>query len=378
MIIASPADFRTAALKRLPRFLADYLEGGAFSEQTMRRNVADLADVHLRQRVLRGPDSVDLATSLFGKAQALPVVLGPVGLTGMYRKRGEVQVARAATASGVPYCLPTLSVCSIAEVAAAAPLPWFQLYVLKDRGFMRDVIDRAKTAGVTTLALTVDLPLPGIRYRDDHSGLSGPGSALKRIEQSLVSPGWLMDVGLGGKPHELGNASAYLQRNIGLQDYIGWLKQNFDPGIGFDLIDEVRKAWSGALVIKGVLDADDARECVARGADGIVVSNHGGRQLDGALSSVRALPRIVDAVGDTTTVLVDGGIRNGLDIVRMMSLGADGVLLGRAYIYALAAQGQAGVERLLAMLATEMRIAMTLAGAGRLSELGPALIDRAD
>lgn len=375
MTIASPADFRQAALRRLPLFLRDYVEGGAFSELTLDRNTADLQALALRQRVMRGSEIVDLSCTVLGKEQALPIIFGPVGLTGMYRRRGEAQVAKAAANAGIPYCMPTLSVCPISEVAAAAPLRWFQLYVLKDRGFMTDVLDRAEAAGVETLVLTVDLPLPGMRYRDAHSGLSGDHAPLKRAMQSVMHPAWGIDVGLGGMPHDLGNISTYLGKRTGLDDYIGWLTKNFDPGIGWDLVDELRARWKGKLVIKGLLEAGDAREAAKRGADGIVVSNHGGRQLDSALSTCNALPRIVDAVGNDLDVLVDSGVRSGLDIIKMLSLGAKSVLLGRAYIYALAAEGQQGVERLLSMLAREMHVVMTLTGASRIDELGPHLID---
>lgn len=375
MTIASPEDFRHAACRRLPPFLRDYVEGGAFDELTLERNRTDLQALALRQRVLRGSDQVDLATKVLGRDQAMPIILGPVGLTGMYRRRGEVQAARAAAASKIPYCLPTLSICPIAEVAAAAPLKWFQLYVLKDRGFMADMLARIREADVEVLVLTVDLPLPGIRYRDAHSGLSGHNAAFKRTVQSLLHPQWGLDVGLLGRPHDLGNLSAYLGQPQTLDDYIGWLAKNFDPGIGWELVDELRAAWPGKLVIKGILEASDAREALARGADGIIVSNHGGRQLDGALSTARALPRIVDAVGNDLDILVDGGVRNGLDVLKMLALGAKSVLIGRAYIYALASQGQSGIERLLAMMAHEMRVAMTLTGVASMAEIGPHLID---
>jgi len=364
MIISSALDYRAAAKRRLPPFLFHYIDGGAYDEQTMRRNVEDLRGLALRQRVLGEVGTVDLSTELFGEKLALPVALGPVGLTGMYARRGEVQAARAAAAKGVPFTLSTVSVCPIEEVAKQVPRPiWFQLYVLKDRGFMKSVLDRAWVAGVRTLVFTVDMPVPGARYRDAHSGMSGPHAALRRIWQAVCHPRWAWDVGLCGRPHDLGNVSAYLGHRIGLEDYIGWLGKNFDPAIGWRDLEWIRESWKGAMLLKGILDPADAREAVRFGADGIVVSNHGGRQLDGVLSSARALPAIADAVKGELKILADSGVRSGLDVVRMLALGADGVLLGRAFVYALAAAGEQGVAHLLDLIASEMRVAMTLTGA---------------
>lgn len=374
MIIASPTDFREAARRRVPRFLFDYAEGGANSEVTLRRNVSDLAEVSLAQRVLTGVGEVDLATTLFGTEQALPVILGPVGIAGMYRRRGEVQAARAAHAAGIPFTLSTVSLCSLAEVArgAGAEHLWFQLYVIRDRAFMRDVLATAKELGVRTLVFTVDMPVPGARYRDAHSGMSGPRAPFRRFLQALTHPRWAWDVGVRGRPHRLGNLVPVLGKASGLNDYIGWLGANFDPTIRWKDLDFIRTEWTGPLIIKGILDPEDARAAADLGANGIVVSNHGGRQLDGVLSSIRALPPIADAVGDRLTVLSDSGVRSGLDVVRMLSSGARGVLLGRAWVYALAAGGEAGVRQLLGILAKEMRVAMTLTGAARVSELSRA------
>jgi L-lactate dehydrogenase (FMN-dependent) and related alpha-hydroxy acid dehydrogenases len=364
MIISSALDYRAAAKRRLPPFLFHYIDGGAYDESTLRRNVEDLRSIALRQRVLGEVGTVDLSTELFGEKLALPVALAPVGLTGMYARRGEVQAARAAASRGVPLTLSTVSVCPIEEVQRAVSRPiWFQLYVLKDRDFMRNVLERAWAAGARTLVFTVDMPVPGARYRDAHSGMSGPHASLRRVWQAMCHPRWAWDVGLCGRPHDLGNVSAYLGHRIGLEDYIGWLGKNFDPAIGWRDLEWIRESWKGAMVLKGILDPADAKQAVRFGADGIVVSNHGGRQLDGVLSSARALPAIADAVKGELKILVDSGVRSGLDVVRMLALGADGVLLGRAFVYALAAAGEAGVAHLLDLIASEMRVAMTLTGA---------------
>ena len=375
MIIAATTDYREAARRRLPRFLFDYIDGGAFSETTLRRNIADLADVALKQRVLRDMGDLSLETELFGERWAMPVGLAPIGLAGMTRQRGEVQAARAACTANVPYTLSTVSVCAMKEVTeGCGRAPWFQLYVLKDRGFMKDALERAWAQGSRVLVFTVDMPLPGARYRDPHSGMSGPNAPARRMVQAMFKPAWAMDVGLGGRPHDLGNISAYRGQTTGLADYIGWLGANFDPTIGWRDLEWIRESWKGSMIIKGVLDPDDARDAVRFGADGIVVSNHGGRQLDGALSSARALPAIAQAVGGDLTVLADGGVRTGLDVVRMLALGARGVLLGRTYVYALAAQGEAGVARLLDQIAAEMRVTMTLTGAADASSINADLL----
>jgi len=371
MIISASSDYRAAAQRRLPPFLFHYIDGGAYAEHTLARNVADLADIALRQRVLRDMSELSLETELFGERLAMPVALAPVGLTGMYARRGEVQAARAAESRGIPFTLSTVSVCAIEEVAPAIQRPmWFQLYVLRDRGFMRDALERAQAAGVNTLVFTVDMPVPGARYRDAHSGMSGARAAWRRLGQAVTHPRWAWEVGMRGRPHDLGNVSAYRGARTGLADYIGWLGSNFDPSISWKDLEWIRAFWKGAMVIKGILDPDDAREAVRFGADGIVVSNHGGRQLDGVLSTARALPAIADAVKGEIAVLVDSGVRNGLDVVRMLALGADTVLLGRAFVYALAVHGQAGVANLLDLVAREMRVAMTLTGARTIGDIG--------
>lgn len=374
MIIASSHDFEKAAKRRVPRFLFDYAEGGAYDEVTLGRNVSDLAEIALRQRVLKDVANVDLKTSFFGREVALPVALGPVGISGMYARRGEVQAARAAKAAGIPTCLSTVSICALEEVARAADPFWFQLYVIRDRGFMRDLIARAREAGAEAMVFTVDMPIPGARYRSEHSGMAGPNARLRQILQAIGKPRWAWDVGLMGRPHTLGNLAPVLGKDSGLSDYMGWLGKNFDPSIQWKDLDWIRAEWDRPLIIKGILDPEDAREAAAIGANGIVVSNHGGRQLDGVLSSARALPPIADAIGGKLTVLADGGIRTGLDVVRMLALGADGVLLGRAWVYALAAQGEAGVAKLLALMAREMKVAMTLTGVNRIGAIDRSIL----
>ena len=377
MIISAPTDYREAARRRLPPFLFHYIDGGAYAEHTLRHNVSDLSDIALRQRVLRDVADIDLGTTLFGRSVGMPVVLAPVGLTGMYARRGEVQAARAAASKQVPFTLSTVSVCAIDEVQRQSPAPiWFQLYVLKDRGFMRDALERAQAAGVETLVFTVDMPVPGARYRDAHSGMSGPGAAWRRMLQAVTHPRWAWDVGVHGRPHDLGNISAYRGAATGLEDYIGWLGANFDPGIGWRDLQWIRDVWKGSIVIKGILDVEDVREAVRFGAQGIVVSNHGGRQLDGVLSSARALPAIADAVKGQLTILADSGVRSGLDVVRMLALGADAAMLGRAFIYALAADGQAGVANLLDLFDREMRVAMALTGVRTIADIDSTIIAR--
>ena len=375
MIISASTDYRAAAERKLPPFLFHYADGGAYAEHTLRRNVADLSDIELRQRVLKNMSELDLSTELFGEKMAMPVGLAPVGLTGMFARRGEVQAAKAAAAKGIPFTLSTVSVCPIEEVAPAIDRPmWFQLYVLKDRGFMKNALERAKAAGCSTLVFTVDMPVPGARYRDAHSGMSGPNAALRRMLQAMTHPQWAWDVGLMGKPHDLGNISAYRGNPTGLADYIGWLGANFDPSISWRDLEWIRDFWDGSMVIKGILDPEDARDAVTFGADGIIVSNHGGRQLDGVLSSARALPAIADAVKGDLKILADSGIRTGLDVVRMIALGADTVLLGRAFLYALAAAGGAGVSNLLDLIEKEMRVAMVLTGAKSIAEITSDLL----
>ncbi|HHT0467014.1 TPA: FMN-dependent L-lactate dehydrogenase LldD [Klebsiella variicola subsp. variicola] len=377
MIVSAPSDYREAARRRLPRFLFDYIDGGAVAENTMNANATELASVALRQRVLCGAGEPTLATTILDASWAMPVALGPVGATGMYARRGEVQAARAASRAGIPYTLSTVSVCSIEEVASqASGALWSQLYVLKDRGYMRNALERAWAAGMKTLVFTVDMPIPGSRYRDNRSGMSGPHATLRQYLQACTHPRWAMNVGLAGRPLSFGNIEAYTGHKMTMDDYMGFISNNFDPSIAWHDLEWIRDSWQGKLIIKGILDADDARNAVRLGADGIVVSNHGGRQLDGAIPTARALPRVVDAVGDDLTVLADSGVRSGLDVIRLLALGAKGVLLGRAYIYALAAAGEAGVAHLLRLFAEDMKVTMTLTGATSPSAISLDCLDR--
>jgi L-lactate dehydrogenase (cytochrome) len=298
--------------------------------------------------------------------------LGPVGLAGLYARRGEVQAARAAAAANVPFALSTVGACSLREVATSGHVPWYQLYFVKDRGFVADMVDRAKEAGCGALILTVDLAVPGSRYRDARA--AGGGS--RRMAQLLARPDWLWDVGVRGRPISLGNLEPIVGSKAPLSDFQAWIHANFDPSVSWKDVEWLRKRWDGPLIIKGILDPDDARQAAQAGADAIVVSNHGGRQLDGVVSSARALPRIVEAIGGKMPLLADGGIRSGLDVVRMLALGADFVLLGRAWAYALAAAGGAGVANVLAIIEAEMRVAMALTACTSVSQIDGNTIDR--
>ena len=358
------ADYREAARRRLPRVLFDYIDGGSYAETTLAANVADLQALRLRQRVMRDVSHLSMATEVFGQALAMPVVLSPIGLAGMYARRGETLAARAANAAGVPFSLSTVGVCSIEEVAAAAAPPWFQLYMIRDRGFMADVLARARAAACPVLLFTVDLPVPGARYRDIRSGMTADtvGARLRQAFDGLAHPAWLWDVQLRGGPHTTGNIAAAAPDLKSLTQFWSWIGRNFDPSVTWKDIDWVRERWDGPLVIKGILDPEDGREAARCGADGIVVSNHGGRQLDGVLSGIAALPAIAAAVGDDLTVLMDGGVRSGLDVLKALASGAKACLIGRAWAFALAAGGEAGVAHMLNILRAELRMAMSLTG----------------
>ncbi len=379
MIPADVNDYRELARRRLPGFLFGYIDGGSYAETTLRANVEDFRAIRLKQRVLREVSKIKLSTTLFGQACSMPLALGPVGLSGLYARRGEAQAAKAAAEAGVPCSLGTLGRCSIEEVAAAAKQPfWFQLYMIKDRGFTVELLARAKAAGCSNLLFTVDLPLPGARYGDVRTGLADARTGAAKWERAkalATHPEWLWDVGLNGGPHTLGSIAAALDKGADLFAFWAWVGKNFDPSITWKDIDFIRERWDGPLVIKGVLDVEDAKSAVKIGAQGIVVSNHGGRQLDGVSSTISALPRIAKAVGGKTTVMLDGGVRSGLDVVRALALGADGVLIGRAWAYALAARGGAGVSAVLELFRKEMFAAMSLGGVTDVADLGADDLD---
>lgn len=380
MKVAAPTDYRELARRRLPHFLFEYIDGGSYDEQTLRRNVTDLAAIELRQRVLRDVSAIDLSTTLFGRRQALPLALGPVGLAGMNARRGEVQAARAAEAANVPFCLSTVSLCTLREVGGAVAEPiWFQLYVIRDRAFMRELLTEAERARCAALVFTVDMPVPGSRYRDVRSRLAGaPGLSgfLRRAAQGIARPRWAWDVGIRGRPHTLGNVAPVLGQKTGLEDFFAWMRGNFDPSVSWGDLEYIRSRWRGPLIIKGILDAEDARQAVRLGADGIIVSNHGGRQLDGVPSTASTLPSIAAAVGEQITVLADGGVRSGLDIARMLALGARGVLLGRSWAYALAGAGEQGVAHMLELMRAELKVAMSLTGITRVADFSADALAR--
>jgi L-lactate dehydrogenase (cytochrome) len=366
MKIVNFAGFRAEAKKRLPSFLFEYIDGGSYDEHTLRRNTEDFKAVVLRQRVLRDVSNIRTTTRLFGRDMAMPVALAPIGIAGFYRRRGEVQAVRAAESAGIPLVLSNMSCCPVEEVRAASAAPfWMQLYMIRDRSFMKDMLARIETAGIDTLFLTVDLAINGIRYRDRIGGLAGAQSLLARPDRLidiLSHPAWALDVGVMGRPLIIGNMAPAMPNGAGLQQFQAWVARNFDPSVTYRDIAWLRDQWKGKLVLKGITDPDDAARAAEEGMDGIVVSNHGGRQLDGALSSIAALAAVRDAVGGRMTVMLDGGVRSGLDVLRALALGADGVLLGRAWAWALAARGEAGVVAMLAIVKEELEVAMALTG----------------
>ena len=366
MKIVNYNGFRDAAQKRLPRFIFEYIDGGSYDEHTLRRNVDDFKAVTLRQKVLRDVSNINTATRLFGRDMALPVALAPIGIAGFYRRRGETQAVRAAEAAGIPIVLSTMSCCPLEEVRAASKQPfWIQLYIIRDRGFMKDFLVRMEKAGIDTLFLTVDLAINGIRYRDRIGGLAGSQSLLQRPDRLLdilSHPAWAWDVGVMGRPLTIGNVAPAMPNGAGLKQFQAWVARNFDPSVTYKDIAWLRQHWKGKLVLKGITDPGDAARAAEEGMDGIVVSNHGGRQLDGSLSSIAALPAVRDAVAGRMPILLDGGIRSGLDILRALALGADSVLLGRLWAYALAARGEAGVAQMLAIVKEELEVAMALTG----------------
>lgn len=382
MILANIDDYREQARRRLPHFLFEYIDGGAFSETTLRSNNSDLQNIRLRQRVLRDVSNISTETTLFGQTMAMPLGLSPVGIAGLNARRGEVQAAQAAEAAGVPFCLSTVSACAIDEVRAGVNNPiWFQLYMIRDRGFLREILARVKAAGTNTLLFTVDMPVPATRYRDMRSGLSYGSMLQRKLTRSwqvLQRPHWAWDVGVCGRPHSLGNIAPVLGDKAGIDEFWAWLGKNFDPTVTWGDIDRIRAEWDGNFIIKGILDPEDAKQAATIGANGIIVSNHGGRQLDGASSAIRALPKVADAVGDDLGVLMDSGIRSGLDVVRALALGAKAVMIGRPWVYALAAKQKRGVSEILALFANEMRVAMALSGCTRIADINKSMLDLGD
>jgi L-lactate dehydrogenase (cytochrome) len=375
---ASVEDYRIVAKSRLPNILFEYIDGGSYGEVTLARNVTDLESLTLRQRVMQDMSILDTTVETLGQRLTMPLGLSPVGMAGMYARRGEVQASLAAAGAGVPFCLSTMGICSLEEVARDGAVPWFQLYVLKDRGYMRELIGRAREVGSPVLVLTVDLPVPGARYRDVRSGfrgLTGLRQLTNQAKDGLSHPSWLWDVWMKGRPHTLGSVAAAMQKTGG-SDFLTWIADNFDRSLNWRDIDWVRAAWHGPLVIKGVLDREDAQAALEVGAQGIVVSNHGGRQLDGVRSSISALPRIVDQVGGKLEVFMDGGVRSGLDVLKACALGARACFVGRAWAYALGAGGRTAVARMLETLRAELEVAMVLTGCRSIREAGPGLIDR--
>ena len=378
MRAASVSDYRELARRRLPNIFFEYIDGGSYAEATLARNVADMEAIALRQRVMRDMSRLDMTVTTLGQTMAMPVGLAPVGMAGMYARRGEVQAARAAAAAGIPMCLSTVSLCSVEEVAATGVAPWFQLYVLKDRGYMRELLARAKAAGCPVLAFTVDLPVPGTRYRDIRSGFtgsSGLAGALNTAWDGITHPAWMWDVWLHGRPHVLGSVAGAVKDSRGVTDYLSWIARNFDRTVTWKDLDWVRETWDGPIVVKGVLDVADAKDAVKAGAQGLVVSNHGGRQLDGVRSSISALPKIAQAVGSDLEVYMDGGVRSGLDVLKALSLGAKACFVGRAWAYALGAGGEAQVAKMLATLKSELAVAMILTGCANLRDAGRDLLD---
>lgn len=378
MRAASVSDFRELARRRLPKIFFEYIDGGSYAEVTLQRNVADLEAIALRQRVMVDMTQLSMTTETLGQTLAMPVGLAPVGMAGMYGRRGEAQAARAAAAAGVPFCLSTVGVCSVEEVAQTGTPPWFQLYMLKDRGYMRELLARAKGLGCPVLVFTVDLPTPGARYRDVRSGFTGASkleAALTQAWDGITHPGWTWDVFIHGRPHTLGSVAAAVQESRRVTDFLSWIARNFDRSVTWKDLDWIRESWDGPIVVKGVLDPADARAAVKAGAQGIVVSNHGGRQLDGVRSSISALPAIADAVGGDLEVYMDGGVRSGLDVLKALALGAKACFLGRAWAYALGAGGEAQVRKMLDILRSELAVAMILTGCNDVRKAGRELLD---
>ena len=362
-VITNIEDLRELARRKIPKAIFEYVDHGSYDQLSLRANRDDLKSIRFRQRVLINADNRQLATTMLGEKVSMPIAIAPTGLTGLLRGDGEILAARAAEAAGIRFCLSTMSICSIEDVRAATKAPfWFQLYVFRDRGFSESVIQRAQDAGCTALFVTVDLPMRGQRHCDIKNGLSVPPRLTARNAfDILTKPAWALGV-LMGKRKSFGNIDEYVKKKGGLWAAGRWADDNFDASLSWDDVSWVRKLWPGKLVVKGVLDVEDAKRAADLGADAIVVSNHGGRQLDGAPSTIAVLPRIADAVGDRIEVMFDGGIRSGQDVLKALALGARGCLIGRAYLYGLAAMGEAGVTKALSLIGNELRVSMSLTG----------------
>ena len=372
-------DYRRLAEKRLPRFLFDYVDGGAGEEESMGANADDFLKIKLRQRVMCDVDNVDTSTTLFGQSASMPLVLAPVGLAGMMRRRGEVQGVRAATRAGIPFTTSTVGICSVEEVqAAAGKAAWFQLYMLRDRGLVTTLLERAHQAGYSTLVFTVDLPVAGMRHRDSRNGMIGGGVAggLSKAWQILTRPRWVLDVGIKGKPHDFGNLRDAVEGSKNLNEFKAFIADQFDPRVTWKDIAWLRKQWQGPILIKGVMTKEDALAAVDVGADGVIVSNHGGRQLEGVASSISKLPEVVAAVGDRVEVHMDGGVRSGTDVVKAVALGAKSAMIGRPWIFAMAARGEQGLVDLLGVFQKEIAATMALMGVTRINEITPDLLEK--
>jgi L-lactate dehydrogenase (cytochrome) len=368
-------DLRQAARRRVARQFFDYAESGSYSEQTLHANRADLEAIKLRQRILVDVSQRSTATTILGEPASLPLALAPIGLCGMIHGDGEILACRAAQAAGIPFTLSTMSICSIEDVAAAVDKPfWFQLYVMKDRGFIRALIERAAAAKCSALVLTVDLQILGQRHRDIRNGMTVPPKwTLGNIVDMASKPAWLMSVARG-KRRTFGNLAGHIG---GLEDVVSlsqWTAGQFDATLNWKDVEWIAGLWPGKLILKGILDVEDARSAAKSGAAALVVSNHGGRQLDGAPSSISALPRIVEAVGSSLEVLFDGGVRSGQDILRALALGARACLSGRAFVYGLGAGGQAGVARAIEIIQKELDVSMALTGINSVKEIDRSVI----
>ena len=374
-MILSIDDLRKLAKKRVPRALFDYAAGGAYDERTLSRNAADLDAMSFRQRVMVDVSNVSLATTLVGTPASMPLAIGPTGLAGLFHADGEILAAKAAAACGIPYCMSTMSICSIEDVRAATGQPfWFQQYLMKDRGFNQELIDRAAAARCSALMLTLDLQVLGERRRDPRNGLTiPPRLTLRNAWDVATKPSWAMHV-LFGKRRTFGNLVGRLSDSNGLLTLSQWTANQFDPSANWRDVEWVRSRWPGKLILKGVLDAEDARFGVAAGADAIVVSNHGGRQLDGASSSISVLREIAAAIDGRCEVLFDGGIRSGQDIAKALALGARGTLIGRSFLYALAAAGEAGVTKAIEIMRNELRVTLALTGTSAVGAVGPHIL----